>query len=443
MTRTWHGRGAAVGVTVGVLLGALGGCATTREEPGEPSESAVLAVTPSGLRWVDAISSDARWLVGSEPRAEGVSSPTPLIRLDRETGKQTVLCDWADEDLGYCSLAEQGGIIPESPNLLLELVDDNAIRGWFPSGGVYLVDTNSGARTRIDVDASGAPLVPTWQATDCQEGCDYHQSPRLHVTTDAVSADGRVVAFCTNYGAPKEPMLYVKDLTSGELTKTAVRCGVTRFGREDDDDEFNDEGMSYPTISADGGVVHVSGDQSTGGEYGRVGWGSDALYFTGDGQVRLVGGSGVMVRDGRTVFMRSGEQPEAPEADVDVQYVSYDVASGGTTPLPWMREFLGGDVGRFGLGFDTMSSDGRLLVSRTAVRDVSTGAQTDIFSLLREAGYRPTDEWRRLRMAGDGSTIVADVVTDTEPSEDGGNVAMLVSGWGGDPMARATGVDRP
>jgi hypothetical protein len=46
-------------------------------------------------------------------------------------------------------------------------------------------------------------------------------------------------------------------------------------------------------------------------------------------------------------------------------------------------------------------------------------------------------------MAGDGSTIVADVVTDTEPSEDGGNVAMLVSGWGGDPMARATGVDRP
>ncbi len=445
MVRTWRGLWAAGAAAVaaevavlGLLTGALGGCSTSGEQPAEPSDSTVLTITPSGLRWLDVISSDARWAVGSEPRAEGASAPKPLIRLDRVTGEQAVLCDWADEDLGYCSLAEQGGIIPESPNLLLELVDDNAIRGWFPSGGVYLVDTNSGARTRIDVDASGAPLVPTWEGRSCGGQCDYHQAPRLHITTDAVSADGHVVAFCANYDVPKEPILYVKDLTSGELTRTAVGCGVTRFGREDDDDEFNDEGMSYPTISADGAVVHVSGDQSIGGEYGRVGWASDTLYFTADGQVRLVGGSGAMVRDGRTLYMRAGEQPEVPEADVSAQYVSYDVASGGTTPLPWMREFLGGGVGWFGLGFDTMSSDGRLVVNRTAVRDVSTGAETDIFSLLREEGYRPTDEWRPLRIAGDGSAIVADVVTDTEPSEDGGNMAMLVTGWGGDPMARAT-----
>jgi hypothetical protein len=421
-----------------LLAGALGGCATTTDEPAEPSQPAVLSMTESGLRWVDAISSDARWLVGSEPRAEGASTPKPLIRLDRETGEQRVLCDWADEDLGYCSLAEQGGIIPESPNLLLELVDDNAIRGWFPSGGVYLVDTGSGARTRIDVDTSGTPLTPTWQATDCEEGCDYHQSPRLHVTTESVSGDGRVVAFCANYEAPKEPTLYVKDLSSGELARTTVRCGITRFGREDDDDEFSDEGMSSPTISADGSVVHVSGDQSTGGEFGRVGWSSDTLYFTGDGQTRLVGGAGVMVRDGRTLYLRRGEQPEVPEADVDVQYVSYDVASGGSTPLPWMAEFLGSRPGAVEVDFDTMSSDGRLVVNRSAVHDVSTGAETDIFSLLREEGYRPTDEWRPLRIAGDGSTIVADVVTAIEVSEDSGNAAMLITGWSGEPMARAT-----
>lgn len=421
-----------------LLVGALPGCASDGDgspaaptAPTAPSEApTVLTITPSGLRYVDSISADARWLVGSKPREEGSGTPKPEIRLDRVTGEQTVLCDWADEDLGYCSLAEQGGMIAESPNVLLELVDDNAVRGWFPSGGVYLTDTSSGERTRVDTDSAGVPLAPAWTAQPCGGQCDYHQVPRLHISTDAVSGDGRVAAFCANYDEPKEPILYVKDLVSGQLTRTTVRCGVTRFGPEDDDDEFNDEGMSYPQISADGTVVHVSGDQSTGGEYGRVGWQSDTLYLIGSGEARKVGGSGAMTRDGSTLFLRKGEQPEIPDADVVVDYVAYDVASGQATALPWMRDFLA-RPNRPAPVLDTVaqaSSDGRLVLSATAIRDVRTGAEVDIASLLRDHGFTPTEEWGPMRISGDGSTIVADVITG-DPLAESGNSVVLITGW--------------
>lgn len=180
------------------IVAGLPGCGHAPESP-EPSESAaVLSITPTGMLFVDEISTDARWLVGTEPREVGSPTPKPLIRVDRQSGEQTVLCDWADPELGYCSLAEQGGMVEESPKLLLELVDDNAVRGWFPDEGVFLVDTATGARTRIDVDAAGAPLRPAWSATACEEGCDYHQAPRLEITTDAVSGDGRIAVFCAN-----------------------------------------------------------------------------------------------------------------------------------------------------------------------------------------------------------------------------------------------------
>ena len=235
----------------------------------------------------------------------------PLVLMDRATGAQTILCDWADPDLGFCSMAEQGAMIPETPTLLVDQVDTSVV-GWFPSGGVYLVDSASGTRTRIDTDSSGTPLEPAWRARECEGGCDYHWAPRLNTSADAVSGDGRIAAFCANYEKPKEPRLYVKDLSTGALTRTAVACGVNRFGREDDNDEFSDEGMSSPQVSADGTVVHVNGDRSMGGEYGKVGWGADTLYFTATGEIRSVEGSGGMTRDGRTLFIRQGVQADAP-----------------------------------------------------------------------------------------------------------------------------------
>ena len=58
-------------------------------------------------------------------------------------------------------------------------------------------------------------------------GCDYHWAPHLNVTADSVSGDGRIAAFCANYEKPKEPVLYVKDLGTGALTRTDVLCGST------------------------------------------------------------------------------------------------------------------------------------------------------------------------------------------------------------------------
>lgn len=424
-----------------LLVGGVGGCAAPAEESPEPSPTpAVVTITPTGMSSVDAISTDARWLVGTEPRQDGSSTPKPLVRKDLSAGDETVLCDWADPELGYCSLAEQGGMIPERPELLLELVDDNAVRGWFPSGGVFLVDSATGERTRIDTDSSGTPLEPAWTAEPCGHECDYHRAPRLNISTDAVSGDGRVAAFCANYEVPKEPILYVKDLVSGELTRTSVRCGVTRFGREDDDDEWADEAMSYPQLSSDGDLVHVTGDQSTGGEYGMLGWRADTLYLTGTGEARSIPGSGAMTRDGRLLFLRSGEQPDVPEADVAVDYVMYDVASGSTTPQPWMLDFLATGI-TFAPVPDTFtqaSSDGGLLLNATTVHDVVTGAETDIAALLRQRGYDPTDEWGPLRVSGDGSTILADVV-EGEALAESNNAVLMITAWVTEPTADGEG----
>ncbi|HYN57541.1 MAG TPA: hypothetical protein VES03_10110, partial [Motilibacterales bacterium] len=333
-----------------LILGIVPGCASdagdgaslaptvsapTASTQPTPAPVAGLAIAELGMIYVNDISSDANWVSGAELREQGSDTPKPLVLMDRETGEQRVLCDWGDEDLGFCSMAEQGTMIPETPNLLVDQVDTSVV-GWFPSGGVFLVDSTSGSRTRIDTDSSGVPLEPSWKSRDCEGGCDYHWAPRLNTSADAVSGDGRIAAFCANYEKPKEPVLYVKELTTDALTRTTVLCGVNRFGREDDDDEFNDEGMSYPQVSADGTVVHISGDRSAGGEYGKVGWEADTLYFTATGEVRSVEGSGGMTRDGRTMFIRRGVQAEAPEADVVPEYAALDVATGEPTPLPWM-----------------------------------------------------------------------------------------------------------
>lgn len=421
---------------ISLVVGGMGACSTGTPTV-EPSPTpTVLAVTPTTMSGVDAISTDARWLVGSHPRDEGASAPNPMVRMDRRTGEETILCDWADPDLGYCSLAEQGGMIPESPNLLLELIDDNAVRGWFPSGGVYLTDTTSGQRTRIDTDSAGTPLQPAWSASRCGGQCDYHQTPRLHISTESISGDGRMAAFCANYDAPRQPLLYVKDLASGALTRTSVRCGVYRFGPEDDDDEFNDEAMTTPSVSADGALVHVSGDLSSIAEHGILGWQPDTLYAPATGQARVVPGSGSMTRDGSTLFLRSGTQQDAPEADVDVQYVALDVATGTQTALPWMGEFLGSQPGALLDTTRSASDDGTLVLNRTAVRDVATGAQVDIASLLRERGMQPTTEWGTLRISGDGSTILVDIIAG-DPLAEANNAVVMVTGWGWQPMASA------
>jgi hypothetical protein len=144
-----------------------------------------------------------------------------------------------------------------------------------------------------------------------------------------------------------------------------------------------------------------------------------------------------MARDGRTLFLRSGTQADAAESQVAVQWVAYDVATAAQTPLPWMAEFLGPQPGRVLDTTEEASSDGRVVVNETAVRDVATGAQVDIASLLREQGLIPTTEWGGLRISGDGTTILADVIAG-DPRAEANNAVVLVTGWGWLPMASAT-----
>ena len=444
----FHGRpqarAGAVAAGAVLILGVLPGCASDAGDGSAPAPTATAAttsagpsqtpvagpsITPLGMVYVNDISSDASWVIGTEPREPGSDEQEPLVLMNRATGERRVLCDWADEDLGFCSMAEQGAMIPEDPNLFVELVDTSVV-GWFPSGGVHLVDSASGARTRIDTDSSGAALEPSWKPRDCEEGCDYHWAPRLNITADAVSGDGRIAAFCANYEKPTEPVLYVKDLGTGALTRTEVLCGVNRFGREDDNDEFSDEAMSYPQVSADGTVVHVNGDRSTGGEYGKVGWEADTLYFTATGEVRHVEGSGGMTRDGRTVFIRQGVRAEAAEGDVVPEYAAYDVATGESTPLPWMQEFVSTPA-MPNYPFDTFrqaSSDGRLVVNHDSVREVRSGVETDIGALLQEDGFELSTGEGTLRISGDGSVVVA-TVTGADPLAESSTRVVAVSGW--------------
>ena len=204
---------------------------------------------------------------------------------------------------------------------------------------------------------------------------------------------------------------------------------VNRFGREDDNDECSDEAMSYPQVSADGTVVHVNGDRSTGGEYGKVGWEADTLYFTAIGEVRSVAGSGGMTRDGRMVSTDRACGPRRPRGTwcPSTPRTTWQPAS---LPLPWMQEFVSTPA-MPNYPFDTFrqaSSDGRLVVNHDAVREVRSGVETDIGALLQADGLELSTGEGTLRISGDGSVVVADVVGPDPLAESSARV-VAVSGW--------------
>jgi hypothetical protein len=311
-----------------------------------------------------------------------------------------------------------------------------------PLLGVFLTDTSTGARLRIDSDSSGAPLVPTWrnQGTCGNEWCDnYYDYPTVFIGTQSVSRTGQKVAFCTNYAQPKVPDLYVKDLSTGRLTRTGLRCPAM------DAMSLESTFTATPEISADGRVVHVNGDvEGDGAPYLR--WTADTLYSTATGKVRKVSGWGSMTRNGGTVFMRLGV-PKRVMRSSSIRVGTYNVKTRKVTtlsgrdtifgtPVSWFKAYEQASYrGRFVVGMQPVLSQGtsgELLDVRVWVVDRSTDAKADIAAILRERGHRAAAYEGHPIISGDGRVVLVRVITpDPERTE-----MVAITGW--EPTARAT-----
>jgi hypothetical protein len=165
-----------------------------------------MGVTELKVEEVTAASHDGRWVQAGN------------VIVDRQTG--------ASADVEQNPQVERfDGFVRDNPKLWL--VWRTAGDGSGRSEGVYLKDSATGQNWRIDTDSSGAPLAPTWPAPGCPEdGCPVSANLAFAISVASISRDGRLAAFCANYLTAADPLLYVKDLASGRLTVTSVRCGV-------------------------------------------------------------------------------------------------------------------------------------------------------------------------------------------------------------------------
>lgn len=406
------------GFGAGALLAAL----MVPGVSGQPTASAAtpFQITPVALADVAEISSDGRFLLGSNH--PGLYPDPGWVILDRATGVSVPA--EACPSWQYClGLGEPLGFVADNPALRL-VVRDAGSPGWYPDGGVFLANATAGTSARVDTDSAGAPLSPSWSGKGCLEDCDYTADPMLQISASSFSADGRLAAFCANYSAPDQPLLYVKDLVAGGLTRTKVRCGV-RF--RDDDDNPHQMLVYAPQVSADGRVVHVPGDlYSFAGP--TTGWHADRLYFPASGKSRTLNGRGTMTRDGSTVLLSRGvHNPLHNAAATPGAQCAYVRATGKCVKLPWWRSLFA-ERGTLELPETAMTRRGRYLLSGSQLIDRRSGAIVDLGSLLRERGYEP----HGLIISGDGKVIIASVDGPNNSSQ-----TLALTGWGKKPMAVA------
>ena len=204
--------------------------------------------------------------------------------------------------------------------------------------------------------------------------------------------------------SPKKPLLYVKDLRTGKLTRTSVACGASY--------EETTRLTRAPQMSEDGRVVHVNGSTfNVPRDMPTSHWLADTLYFTGSGKVRTVNGFGSMTRDGRTILMRVGVRPEGTKDLTGGRVGAYNVRTKKVTTLPGRNTIYGNDVFTFS-AFDQASRRGRFVVNATSVIDRTYRLTTDISAILRTKGYKiPKDEAAQCdstrSISGDGTVVIA------------------------------------
>lgn len=372
-----------------LLTGAVGAAPSAASVVAPPS----LVVSPVGPG-VPPVSFDGRWLGGYE------------TMLDRTTGVATRVVTGEQAFLGF---------VRDNPALRL-------IWDAYPQGGRYLVDVSTAAAKRIDTDSAGAPLVPSWTGTNCQEGCEFCERPRLNLSPDSVSRDGRKVAFCSNYVSPTSPVLYVKDLVTGKLKRTSLKCDVHRVQADmGPGDEFQGEFMGGAQISDDGRVVHVNGDrlEAAKGTF----WAGDSLYFVKTGKVRHINGWGSMTRDGGTLFLRIGVRALGAKDRTGGRVGAYDIATKKVVRLPGNAKIYGTDAFNFS-ALDQASRRGRFVVNDRWVVDRKYGLTVDVTALIRSRGYQISGDFRCCTISGNGQVVFAPVVVDRERS-----TWVAVTGW--------------
>lgn len=386
--------------------------------PAAQAYPAAAAVTVPRMSPVYEVSHDGRWLRGVWYDAN--NNPTEAI-LNRVTGTVTPEGSggryWFIRDNPALRLTRQGSQI------------------YARDASVYLINTATGTKKRIDTDSRGRPLKPSWTGVGFEyssEFYDFDASPQLSIAATSVSRNGRKAAFCANYDVPAKPFLYVKDLVTGHLTRTKVVCGAVR---PRGDAETQDYLGRAPEMSDDGRVVHVNGDSFVNEgpamtDVWTTAWQADSLYFTSSGKVRTVKGWGSMTRDGSTIFMRVGVHKPGVVDPTGGRVGAYNISTKKVTKLPGKNAIYGNDPFTFS-AFDQASRRGRFIVNDTSVIDRTYRITTDIAAILRAAGYqilqpdqRTDDDIQRIsgngkvvvapaRVAGQGSAVV--VVTDWQP----------------------------
>jgi hypothetical protein len=231
-----------------------------------------------------------------------------------------------------------------------------------------------------------------------------------------------VAAFCANYAEPDTPLLYIKDLVGGALTRTTVTCGIQDFL---DVDSPHSIYFFAPDISSDGRVVHVPGDWF-GVEGGTTGWHADRLYTPATGATTVLPGRGTMTRDGSVVFLARGVHEPSTTHDPEPApgpQCAYTVATGKCPKLAWWKRFFG-EQGTLSLRAMSMSRRGKYLTNGSMVINRVTGDYVNVRSLLWKDGTN----YEVAAISGDATTVFA------TGSQDARYVA--VTGWK-QPMAVA------
>jgi hypothetical protein len=375
-------------------------------------------VTPTGMRIVNEVSSTGRLVVGNAK-----SGPMELLDLTTMTRTPASYSTFVIDNPDLTVRNETGWIQPTDP----------AIAREYRAGPVWLDNTTTGSRQRVDTDAAGNALVPAWAAT-CDEDCAAADNPTIRVDTESVSRDGRIVAFCANYTSPTTFDLYVKDLATGQLLERQGLCEAG--GPVEIRTEEGGFRVRAPQVSEDGKVVHVQG-ATPGDGFGDTdaAFYRDSLFFPRTGKVRTVNGQGSMTRDGKLLFMRIGTRPYLEVDRTGGKVGIYNVATKKTARLPGRYTIYGTNALIFS-AFDQATRHGRYVTygDRAAVIDRTTGVTVDLGAMVRAAGFEPTsrDELRsayfRPRISSNGSTVLVSVGQD--PANDSGGEQMVaVTGW--------------